>query len=97
MGSVGLRDLKNRLSEYVNRVKSGEAMLVTDRGEAVAEIRPISKTHHVRSRTLSLSDLARSGLLTEGKPNHRKLYPAMPRTLRRRSSLELLDEERGQR
>jgi len=38
--SVGLRDLKNRLSEYVREVRSGEAVLVTDRGEVVAELIP---------------------------------------------------------
>ena len=44
MDSVGLRDLKNRLSEYVERVKSGEALVVTDCGQAVAELRPIRGT-----------------------------------------------------
>lgn len=38
MKSVGLRELKNRLSEYVREVRSGEAVLVTDRGEVVAEL-----------------------------------------------------------
>lgn len=96
MDAVGLRELKNRLSEYVSRVKAGESVLVTDRGHAIAELRPVSKTGRVRSRKLSLADLERSGLLTPGKPNHRNLYPRMTRVLRRRSSSELLDEERGQ-
>ena len=38
MKSVGLRELKNRLSEYVRDVRSGEGVLVTDRGEIVAEL-----------------------------------------------------------
>jgi len=38
MKSVGLRELKNRLSEYVREVRSGEGVLVTDRGEVVAEL-----------------------------------------------------------
>ena len=97
MDAVGLRELKNRLSEYVNRVKAGEAMLVTDRGHAVTELRPVSGTDRVKSRKLSLTDLTRSGLLIPGKPNHRGLYPVMTRALRRRSSSELLDKERGRR
>src|SRR2546427_7866667 len=40
MKSVGLRELKNRLSEYVREVRSGEGGLVTDRGEVVAELIP---------------------------------------------------------
>lgn len=97
MDSVGLRELKNRLSEYVNRVKAGEALLVTDRGQVVAELRPAEGAARGKQRSLSLADLTRTGLLVPGKPNHEKLYPAMPRVLRRRSSLRLLDEERGTR
>lgn len=33
-----LRELKNRLSEYVREIRSGEAALATDRGEIVAEL-----------------------------------------------------------
>jgi prevent-host-death family protein len=36
---VGVRDLKNRLSEYLRRVRSGEEILVTYHGEVVAELR----------------------------------------------------------
>jgi prevent-host-death family protein len=40
MRVVGIRELKNRLSEYVRAVQAGEAVLVTDRGRVVAELRP---------------------------------------------------------
>ena len=40
MKAVGLRELKNRLSEYVRDVRSGEGILVTDRGQVVAELNP---------------------------------------------------------
>ena len=96
MKEVGLRELKNRLSEYVNRVKSGDALLVTDRGQPVAELRPISDKIHGRRPQLSLDDLVRAGLLIAGKPNDPKVYPKMQR-IGRRSSVELLDEERGER
>ena len=39
MKEVGIRELKNRLSEYVRLVRSGEVVMVTDRGEVVAELR----------------------------------------------------------
>jgi len=34
MKTVGIRELKNRFSEYLRQVRSGESLLVTDRGEA---------------------------------------------------------------
>jgi prevent-host-death family protein len=40
MKSVGVRELKNRLSEYLRDVRAGERVLVTDRGEVVAELAP---------------------------------------------------------
>ena len=40
MLAVGIRELKNRLSEYLNRVKTGERVMITDRGRPVAVISP---------------------------------------------------------
>lgn len=39
MKVVGVKELKNKLSEYLRLVKSGEVVLVTDRGDVVAELR----------------------------------------------------------
>jgi antitoxin (DNA-binding transcriptional repressor) of toxin-antitoxin stability system len=40
MRAVGLKVLKNKLSEYVRLAASGETVLVTDRDRVVAEIVP---------------------------------------------------------
>lgn len=40
--TVGIRELKSKLSEYMERTREGERFLVTDRGEPVAEIIPLS-------------------------------------------------------
>ena len=40
MTAVGVKQLEARLSEYLRLVKTGETVLVTDRGEIVAELRP---------------------------------------------------------
>jgi antitoxin (DNA-binding transcriptional repressor) of toxin-antitoxin stability system len=42
MRSVGLKHLKNKLSEYVRLAAGGETVLVTDRDRVVAEIGPPS-------------------------------------------------------
>lgn len=38
MLAVGIRELKNRLSQYLKRVGTGERLLVTERGRPVAII-----------------------------------------------------------
>lgn len=43
MISVGIRELKAKLSSYVDRVRSGEQVVITEHGEEVAIISPISK------------------------------------------------------
>ena len=40
MTTVGIRELRDRLSDYLRRVKAGERLVVTDRGRAVAVISP---------------------------------------------------------
>jgi antitoxin (DNA-binding transcriptional repressor) of toxin-antitoxin stability system len=40
MCAVGLKALKNKLSEYVRLVANGETVLVTDRDRIVAELSP---------------------------------------------------------
>ena len=39
--SVGARELKTRLGSYLRRVRRGATLVVTDRGEAIAELRPL--------------------------------------------------------
>jgi antitoxin (DNA-binding transcriptional repressor) of toxin-antitoxin stability system len=40
MRTVGLKVLKNKLSEYVRAAAAGETVLISDRGKVVAEINP---------------------------------------------------------
>jgi antitoxin (DNA-binding transcriptional repressor) of toxin-antitoxin stability system len=100
---VGIRELKNRLSEYLRRVRSGESVLVTDRGEVVAELLPPGQGRMDPSVPAGLLALAKRGLATLGAPGKPDpdpdLYPALPlpRRERRRSAAQLLDEERGPR
>lgn len=43
MVSVGIRELKEKLSGYLNRVRRGEEIVVTDRGNEIAMVVPISR------------------------------------------------------
>ena len=98
MKTVGVRELKDRLSEYLRRVGSGERVLVTDRGEVVAELAPPGAGTADPSVPPGLLALARLGQIELGTPGDATMYPDLPRSRRRkRSAAELLDEERGTR
>ena len=71
MKQVGLRELKNRLSEYVRLVRGGERLQVTDRGQVIAElVPPMSATAH--DPAAPLTELERKGLvrppIVKGRP-----------------------------
>lgn len=71
MTRAGIRDLKNNLSRYLRRVRKGERILVTDRGEVIAELRPPEQA--VENATSSRFDqLVASGVirppLSDGDP-----------------------------
>lgn len=98
MKTVGIRELKNRLSEYLRQVRSGESLLVTDRGEVVAEFSPPGHGAVDASVPAGLTALARRGLVTLGAPSDANLYKALPRRSRGKySAAQLLGEERGTR
>ncbi len=43
METIGIRELKDNLSRYMKRVKSGEKIIVTDRKKEIAIILPLEK------------------------------------------------------
>ena len=65
MKVVGIKQLKARLSEYVRLVKAGETVLVTERDEVVAELRPARRHAPIADRVEELLEaLAASGEIT---------------------------------
>jgi antitoxin (DNA-binding transcriptional repressor) of toxin-antitoxin stability system len=64
MRSVGLKTLKNKLSEYVRLAAGGETVLVTDRDRVVAEIGPPSPTRSSMLSDALLLDAFRQGWMT---------------------------------
>ncbi len=53
MATVGVRELRQNLSVYLERVKKGEAMTVTERGQVVAMLRPPDATGSVTERLVA--------------------------------------------
>ena len=76
--TVGVRELRQNLSVYLDRVKKGEALTVTEHGAAVAILRPFPRTSNVLDRlvaeglarpaTRSIRDIPRPVLLKLDKP-----------------------------
>ena len=64
MRSVGLKVLKNKLSEYVRLAASGETILISDRERVVAELGPPGETRDRRVSDALLADAVREGLVT---------------------------------
>jgi prevent-host-death family protein len=97
MEQIGLRELKNRLSHYVRRVRAGHPIQVTDRGEVVAELVPPASLAAGADSRRRLAGMARRGLIRIGAPNDRRLYRRLPRLVPRGTGERLIDEARGER
>lgn len=94
MKSASISEAKNRLSAYIDRVRRGETVVITDRGRPVARLAPLepgSKLQH----DAHLEELARLGIV------RLPLKPAphrLPKPVKLRKKVDvakLLSEERG--
>ena len=83
--SVGVRDLKANLSEYLGRAAAGEETVVTDRNRPIARI--VAYT--------GPSEIERG--VDEGwvEPPRRTRLADVRRSRSERSTIEVLDEDRG--
>jgi prevent-host-death family protein len=88
--SVGIRELRQNLSVYLEQVKKGRSLTVTEHGRAVAELRPVPASVDVIER------LASDGLATRAKRRPADLPRAVPRRLAR-PLRDILDALRGDR
>ncbi len=96
MRTVGLKVLKNKLSQYVRLASQGETVLISDRDQVVAELVPPRDT---RSRVVPdavLADMVRRGLITPavyppGRPSPTPAVAPLKDLLRE------LDDDRGER
>ena len=86
--TVGVKELKARLSGYLRRVKAGSTLTITERGKPVGRIVPVSPSAQGKARGLVDAGLVRwSG---------RKLQPLLPpaTTKGTRTVADLLLEDR---
>ena len=88
--------LKAHLSRYLDVVKSGEEVIVTDRGRPVARLSPLDAAEEPEG---SIAQLVREGRMKRPEEPLRAGFPDEPRAAdpRGESLTALLDERRGGR
>jgi len=86
MSDVGVRELKQRLSEYLARAERGEVIRVTDRGRPKAVLGPLPGR-------VRIEEGIAEGWLTPG--SGAPLEP-VDRVVAKRSTLQVLAEDRGE-
>jgi antitoxin (DNA-binding transcriptional repressor) of toxin-antitoxin stability system len=81
MRAVGVKVLKNKLSEYVRLAESGETVLVTDRDRVVAELGPPRPGRAPLLSDALLAEAVREGwmnaplIVAEGPPPRLPIAP----------------------
>jgi prevent-host-death family protein len=74
MKSATITEVKNQLSAIIDRVKAGESVVVTDRGQPVATIEPVRANADDEARLVRLE---RSGIIRPASTEP----PALPTSL----------------
>ena len=96
MRAVGLKVLKNKLSEYVRLAAGGETILVTDRERVVAELRPPDAARSPAVADAVIAELVRNGFVTPARARLGAPPPRAP-VARLTTILDWLEEERADR
>jgi prevent-host-death family protein len=96
MRSVGLKVLKNKLSEYVRLAARGETVLVTDRNRVVAEIVPPQPGRKSLSEDDFIARGVREGWLTPARKPPGDPPPRKP-VMKFDELMKDLDESRADR
>jgi len=94
--AVGLKTLKNKLSEYVRLAARGETVLVTDRDRVVAELGPPREGRSPLLADAILAEAVRQGWLTPPALPASGPPPRRP-VMKFRALLEELERDRDDR
>ena len=96
MRAVGIKVLKNKLSEYVRLAASGETVLVTDRDRVVAELVPPQKNRSPFLADALLAEAVRHGWITPPMQRSEGPPPRKP-VMSFRKLLGELEQDRSER
>jgi prevent-host-death family protein len=90
--TVGVRNLKNGLSRYLERVKRGEQIVVTERGKPVALLKNIESADLSDSLEARLERAAAQGLLA--LPKRKRFISVKPVRAAGRAASRMIVEDR---
>lgn len=80
MRKIGSREFKNRLGQYLQAVRRGQTLIITDRGKAVARVAPAKQSDSAESALEErLKELDAQGLIHLAKRPLRKFQPIKSR------------------
>ena len=97
MRSVGIKVLKNKLSEYVRLAAQGETVLVTDRDRVVAELVPPRPGVNKTDADAKWAEAVRLGHITPAKDRNAPLPPRTDPIMTFEEMMADLDEARADR
>ena len=86
--TVGIRELKARLSSYIRQARSGASVIITDRGEPVARLVPMGRSLEDR-----MDELVEAGLITWSGKKLARIAP-VAQTRGQQSAADLLLQDR---
>lgn len=93
MQMVGVKELKNRLTYYLDIAKGGDNIIVTDRGKPVAILHNLDNVEKEASLEEKLASAARDGKIRLPKKGA-KLTPFRPIKIKGKPLSETIIEER---
>ena len=97
MRSVGIKVLKNKLSEYIRIAEGGETVLITDRDRVVAELSPPRAQTSALLDDPVLAELVRRKILTPAPRPFSGVVPRGKPVMKLDALLAAIDEDRADR
>ncbi len=95
MLTVGIRELKNRLTHYLRLTYKGERIVVTDHGKPVAILHELTEVEADAPPEECLAAASAGGMVRLPQPGASLDLKAKPVVHKGRSAAEMLVEERG--
>jgi len=92
METAGIKDVKNNLSSYLKRVKTGEDIIITERGKPIARI--IRENASDTSLHLALAPLIKKGVIKMPTLNPPQAFAPPLLTPGKSASEMVLDDRR---
>ena len=99
MKTASVTEVKNNLSRYLELVKTGEPVLITERGVVIARIESVRARQDKAADEARLARLERTGVIRRGRPIPQEFLEKQPLKLPVGVSVveALLEERRSSR